>query len=72
MHRECLDDLPIAGERHLPAVLGEFQTHDNELRPQQERRRLPPNYGTDQIIDPTAWIYARSCSGLISEYYRAA
>jgi len=73
VRRECLDHLLIAGDRHLRAVLAEFQTHYNEHRPHQGRRQLPPNHRADQIIDPVARIRRKQVlAGLIDEYHRAA
>jgi putative transposase len=61
------------GERHLRAVLADFQTHYNEHRPHRGRRQLPPNHRVDQVIDVTAGIQRRRVlGGLINEYHRAA
>jgi putative transposase len=73
VRRECLDQLLIMGERHLRAVLADFQTHCNEHRPHQGRRQLPPNHRVDQVIDVTAGIQRRrDLGGLINEYHRPA
>ena len=71
--RECLDHLLIAGDRHLRAVLAEFQTHYNDHRPHQGRQQLPPNHSAHRVIDPTRQIHRKPVlGGLINEYHRAA
>ena len=59
VRRECLDHLPIAGQRHLRAVLAEFQTHYNSHRPHQGRQQRPPDHTADQDIDLTMPIHRR-------------
>ena len=73
VRRECLDHLLIVGNRHLRRVLAEFHTHDNDHRPHQARKQLPPNHSTNQVTDPTARIQRKQLlGGVINEYYRAA
>ena len=52
VRRECLDHLLIAGQRHLRAVLAEFQTHYNGHRPHQGRQQRPPDHTADHAPRP--------------------
>ena len=73
VRRECLDHLLIAGQRHLRAVLAEFQTHYNGHRPHQGRQQRPPDHTADQALDLTMRIHRQPVlGGLINEYRRAA
>ena len=73
LRRECLDHLLIHGERHLRAVLAEFESHDNHHRPHRGRSLHPPVHDPGEAIDMTARINRRTTvSGLINEYHRAA
>ena len=73
VRRECLDHLLIAGERHLRAVLAEFQTHHNGHRPHQGRQQRPPDHTADQALHLTMRIHRQPVlGGLINEYRRAA
>ena len=46
-HRECLDRMLIAGERHLRLVLGEYIDHYNTHRPHRALDQNPPAGRTD-------------------------
>jgi transposase InsO family protein len=73
LRRECLDHLLIHGERHLRAVLAEFESHYNHHRPHRGRSLHPPVHDPSETIDMTARINRRTTvSGLINEYHRAA
>ena len=73
MRRECLDHLLIVNERHLRAVLADWQVHYNDHRPHQSRQQRAPNDNADRVIDLTAAIQMRTVlGGLINEYHRAA
>jgi putative transposase len=45
--RECLDRMPIAGERHRRLVLGEYIDHYNTHRPHRALDQNPPAGRTD-------------------------
>jgi transposase InsO family protein len=73
LRRECLDHLLIYGERHLRAVLVEYERHYNDHRPHQGRSLRPPLHDPGEVIDMDARIRRRrTVAGLISEYRRAA
>lgn len=73
LRRECLDHLLIYGERHLRAVLAEYERHFNDHRPHQGRSLRPPLHDPSEVIDVAARIRRRRIvTGLISEYSRAA
>jgi transposase InsO family protein len=73
LRRECLDHLLIYGERHLRAVLAEYERHFNDHRPHQGRSLRPPLHNPNNVIDMTAQIHRRkTVAGLINEYRRAA
>jgi putative transposase len=73
LRRECLDHLLIYDERHLRAVLAEFESHYNHHRPHRGRSLYPPVHDPSEAIDMTARINRQSAvSGLINEYHRAA
>lgn len=72
LRRECLDLQLIVGERHLDAVLNEYEAHYNDHRPHQGREQRPPNHEPDRVIDLTGPIRRREVlGGLIGEYQRA-
>lgn len=72
LRRECLDLPLIVGERHLPAVLHEYEAHYNDHRPHQGREQRAPNHEPDRVIDLTAPIRRRELhGGPIGEYQRA-
>ena len=78
LRRELLDRVLILGERHLRAVLAEYQAHYNMARPHQGIAQHIPDYeptarratvtdvGTQQIRRKPV------LGGLINEYTRAA
>jgi hypothetical protein len=78
LRRELLDRVLILGERHLRAVLAEYQVHYNTARPSpghrpaRPRQRAPssPRHrrGLPHPPDPPKPVL----SGLINEYERAA
>ena len=77
LRRELLDRMLILGERHLRAVLAEYQEHYNTARPHRARNLCPPDcddIGTAPVTDlATARIRRRKIlGGLINEYGRAA
>ena len=73
LRRECLDHLLIHGERHLRAVLAEFESHYNHHCPHRGRSLHPPVHDPSEAIDMTARINRQTAvSGLINEYHRAA
>jgi putative transposase len=41
--RECLDQMLIAGQRHLRLVLGEYADHYNTHRPHRTLSQKPPD-----------------------------
>jgi transposase InsO family protein len=72
LRRECLDRVPILGERHLRTVLDEYASHYNDHRPHQSLQQEPPRQSI-RAVDITARIDRRQVlGGLISEYRRAA
>jgi transposase InsO family protein len=73
LRRECLDRLLIYGERHLRAVLAEYERHYNDHRPHQALDQKPPMNEVGPVIDLTAPIQRRQAvGGLINEYRRVA
>jgi putative transposase len=78
LRRELLDRVLILGERHLRAVLAEYQAHHNTARPHQgiaqhvpddepgDPRATVTDFGTQQIRRKPV------LGGLINEYTRAA
>ena len=78
LRRELLDRVLILGERHLRAVLAEYQAHYNTARPHQgiaqhipddepgAPRATVTDFGTQQIRRKPV------LGGLINEYARAA
>ena len=78
LRRELLDRVLILGERHLRAVLAEYQAHYNAARPHQgiaqhipddepgAPRATVTDFGTQQIRRKPV------LGGLINEYARAA
>ncbi len=73
---EVTDRMPIAGPRHLCAVLDEYAAHYNRHRPHRARKLRPPD--CDDITRATPTDLAarirrrRVLGGLIHEYERAA
>ena len=78
LRRELLDRVLILGERHLRAVLTEYQAHYNTARPHQGiAQHIPddkPNAPRATVTDVgTQQIRRKSVlGGLINEYTRAA
>ena len=73
LRRECLDHLPIYGERHLRRTLAKYARHYNEHRPHQSREQRPPLHEPGPVVDVTTRIrHAPVVHGLISEYRKAA
>ena len=78
LRRELLDRLLILGERHLRAVLAEYQAHYNTARPHQGiAQRIPGGLHDMPRITVTDLDTQRIrrkpiLSGLINEYIRAA
>ncbi len=78
LRREFLDRVLILGERHLRAVLAEYQAHYNAARPHQgiaqrvpdDERDVPPATVTD--IDTQRIRRKPVLNGLINEYMHAA
>src|SRR5450631_1674518 len=78
LRRELLDRMLILGERHLRAVLAEYQTHYNTARPHQGiAQRVPDGEHDDGHLTVADLdrrpIHRKSVlGGLINEYSRAA
>jgi putative transposase len=73
LRRECLDHLPIHGERHLRRTLTQYARHYNDHRPHQSRQQRPPLYEPGQPVDVTVWITRKQVAhGLINKYRRSA
>jgi putative transposase len=78
LRRECLDRVVMLGERHLRAVLTEYQAHYNTARPHQgiaqrvpdDERGAPRATVTD--VDPQQIRRKTVLGGLINEYVHAA
>ena len=70
---EVTDRMLIFGERHLRAVLAEYETHYNGRRPHRSRQLRPPR-PDHPVADPSREPIQRRAvlGGLISEYERAA
>jgi transposase InsO family protein len=70
---ELTDRILISGERHLQAVLAEYETHYNGRRPHRSRQLRPPR--PDHPIAGLSKERIRRrpvLGGLINEYERAA
>jgi putative transposase len=78
LRRELLDRVLITGERHLRAVLTEYQAHYNTARPHQgiaqhapdDKPDVPRRIGTD--LDTLQIRRRPVLNGLINEYTYAA
>src|SRR5215472_1294476 len=72
--RECLDQLLIAGERHLRAVLNEYIDHYNTRRPHRALNQDPPAGRANQSAEGAAAGVLRRArlGGLIHEYAQIA
>jgi putative transposase len=71
---EVTDRMLILGERHLRAVLAEYEAHYNGRRPNRSRRHLrPPRPGHPVANLSRERIQRRAVLGVLSnEYERAA
>jgi putative transposase len=70
---EVTDRMLIFGERHLRAVLAEYETHYNGRRPHRSRQLRPPRPDHPVADLSKARIQRRAAlGGLINEYERAA
>jgi putative transposase len=63
VRRECLDHLLIVNERHLRAVLAEWEAHYNEHRPHQGRQQQAPNDQPDRVVDLAVPVQRQSVLG---------
>ena len=54
LRRECLDHVPILGERHLRRILAEYTRHYNGHRPYQALQHELPQRQLSQAVDITA------------------
>jgi putative transposase len=78
LRRELLDRVLILGERHLRAVLTEYQAHYNKARPHQASPSTSPTTNltlpraTVTDIDTRQIRRKPVLDGLINEYMRAA
>jgi len=78
LRRELLDRMLILGERHLRAVLAEYQAHYNTARPHQGIAQHVPGGGHDSRritasdLDSQRVRRRSVLNGLINEYTRAA
>jgi hypothetical protein len=78
LRRELLDRVLIISQRHLQAVLTEYQAHDNTARPHQgiaqrlpdDKPDVPPRIGTN--LDTLQIRRRPVLNGLINEYTHAA
>jgi len=67
VRRECVDHLPILGERHLRRVLAEYVAFVNEARPHQGiGHRTPTPDETGDSLRRTAAKRDRANAGLIA------
>jgi putative transposase len=77
LRRELLDRVLILGERHLSAVLAEYQAHYNTARPHQGIAQHVPSGEFDPCSAENGFDSQRIrrkavLNGLINEYTRAA
>lgn len=72
--RGCLDQVLVAGERHLQLVLGEYAGHYNTHRPHRTLNQHPPARRTGPSArDANAHVQRRDrLGGLIHEYAEVA
>ena len=70
---EVTDRMLIFGERHLRAILAEYEAHYNGRRPHRSRQLHPPR-PDHPAADPSRERIKRRAvlGGLINEYERAA
>jgi transposase InsO family protein len=71
---ECLDQMLIAGERHLRLVLREYADHHNTHRPHRALNQNPPAGRTDSPAESACVHVLRRdrLGGLIHEYAQVA
>ena len=70
---EVTDQMLIFGERHLRAILAQYETHYNGRRPHRSRQLRPPRPDHPVVDLSKARIQRRPVlGGLINEYERAA
>jgi putative transposase len=70
---EVTDRMLIFGQRHLRAILGEYETHYNGRRPHRSRQLHPPRPDHSPADLSCGQIKRRpGLGGLINEYERAA
>jgi putative transposase len=70
---EVTDRMLIFGERHLRAILAEYEAHYNGRRPHRSRQLRPPRPDHPAVDPSRERIHRRAVlGGLISEYERAA
>ena len=70
---EVTDRMLIFGERHLRAILAEYEAHYNGRRPHRSRQLRPPR--PDHPVADLSWERIKRrpvLGGLINEYERAA
>ena len=70
---EVTDQMLIFGERHLRAILAEYETHYNRRRPHRSRQLRPPR-PDHPVADLSQERIKRRpvLGGLINDYERAA
>ena len=70
---EVTDPMPIFGERHLRAILAQYECHYNGRRPHRSRKLRPPRPDHPVADLSKERIQRRPVlGGLINEYERAA
>jgi transposase InsO family protein len=74
VRRECLDQILVAGERHLRLVLGEYADHYNSHRPHRSLQQEPPAGRAHLPVEITKMRVLRRdrLGGLIHEYAQVA
>jgi putative transposase len=72
--RECLDQMLIAGERHLRLILSDYADHYNTHRPHRTLNQNPPGGRSDPSTEGACVRVLRRdrLGGLIHEYAQAA
>jgi len=72
---EVTDRMLIFSERHLRAVLAEYEAHYNRHRPHQSRQQRPPDIETRHVRDVASLRSVRRepvVAGVINEYHLAS
>ena len=74
IRRECLDRMPIFGERQLRKVPTEYEDHYNTHRPHRALEQLPPIGDVGLVRGDVSGAVRRTeiLGGLINEYRHAA